>query len=80
MQAQPNTQYFRVNAPPLASDAVRIKADVAATFPYEPAFEPVVALVVTWFAVQPSGNSSTLNTYQAALATDAAGRSFATLW
>jgi hypothetical protein len=80
LQALPNTQYYRANAPPLNLDAARITSDVSATFPYETPFVPALTAVLTWFAVQRYGNTSSLNTYQAVLAADVAGRSFATLW
>jgi hypothetical protein len=62
------------------ADAARLTADVAATFPGEPAFTPVAYAVGTWFAVGrfPQENSQ-LNTYQAVVAADASRRSYAFL-
>lgn len=77
----PNTIYYRTSSSPSANDSARMAADVAAAFPAEAAFVPTLFVAVTWFAVgRYNSKVDALNTFQAALASDAAGRSFVTLW
>lgn len=72
--------YWRSGSNLSAADAARMAADVAAAFPIEAPFTPAAMAVVTWFGVAARGRGSVaLNTFQAALAADAAGRSFVTL-
>jgi hypothetical protein len=75
-----DTLYWRVTTTPAGADAARIASDVALTFPSEPPFNPAVLVIVTWFGWASWVVDNALNTVQAALAADATGRSFVTLW
>lgn len=57
-----------------------MSADVAAAF--QLAFTPTFVYVATWFRVQayPGNIPNEVNTFQATLASDNAGRSFVTFW
>lgn len=77
--AVPNNIYIRY-AGAAAGDVARMAADVAAALPNEPTFTATTFAVITWFAVAYNTAVDRLNTFQAALAADASGRSFVTLW
>lgn len=74
----PNTVYLRGPSPPLESDVARMTADIAVAFAgLSPPFTPQAIAVITWFAVgRKAGQVDHLNTFQAALGVDSAGRSF----
>ena len=78
----PNCIYYRTSSSPSISgnDTARMAADVAAAFPGEPTFTATLFMAVTWFAVgRYNSKVDALNTFQAVLASDGAGRSFVTL-
>lgn len=76
--------YYRVGVT-RSGDVSRLTRDVAQAFPGELTFAPVSAIVVTWFAVgryvvqAASVRNDLLNTFQVVIASDALGRSFATI-
>lgn len=75
-----NTVYYRYGTAPSAADASRLAADVAASFPLEPAFNAGSAVIATWFATGYFANKvDLLNTFQIAIAADTSGRTFAWL-
>jgi alpha-tectorin len=74
----PNNIYYRFAFN--ATDAARMTAEVASSFPSELPFDPRSIAVITWFAVgRYSTKTDNLDTFQIVIASDGAGRSFITI-
>ena len=69
-----NTVYYRMSAPPPASDSARMQEDVSSSFPDEPVFAATMIGVFTWFSVgRFSSRTDMLDTFQVTIAHDSGG-------